>query len=293
MSPGRAPRARPLAWIAAWLAVLVAFGGCASAPPSKEPDAAGEIVGATLQIDGTGYAAHWYLPSQEAAALIVLQPGYTRHCRHLRGTTLALTAAGVMALCIDASMAAGNPALAEALAARLVTGLEPPQGRALPATIIVGGHSAGGRFAARLGARLAELAPERLAGALLFDPVATAGFERDLRSISDAGLRPVVAVLAGAHACNAELNGAPALRRVRQDALAAGRTAFVGIQLTEGATHADVEGEDSDWIAALACGRPLPANVALLRAWAVRWTRDIAQGAAPAAPEGTGWRAIE
>ena len=74
---------------------------------------------------------------------------------------------------------------------------------ALAQQIIVGGHSAGARFAVRLGERLAALAPQRLAGALLFDPVATPGFEAQL----------------------------PALRRVRQDALDAGHEGFVGVQL--------------------------------------------------------------
>jgi acetyl esterase/lipase len=38
---------------------------------------------------------------------------------------------------------------------------------ALPDRIIVAGHSAGAAFAAALGAALVEIAPERLAGALL------------------------------------------------------------------------------------------------------------------------------
>ena len=103
----------------------------------------------------------------------------------------------------------------------------------------------------------------------------------------------MLALFANAHGCNAQLNAAPALRRVREDALEAGREGFVGVQLTEGSSHADVEGEDSDWIAVAACGAPLPANVALQRTLAVQWAQEIARGVAPTPLAGTGWRPIE
>jgi dienelactone hydrolase len=282
--------------------------GCAnvptmpSLPAGPTPDAAaGAIVTGQLEVDGIAYGATWYLPQADAGALLLLQHGFSRRCSHLRETTRQLMGAGLMALCIDADLAGGNLPLAEALAARLVDGaprgLGAPGGRALPQRIVVGGHSAGGRFAARVGAQLAQLAPQRLAGALLFDPVATAGFDADLRRVSDAGRRPVLALLAAAHPCNARLNALPALRQVRQEALAAGRDGFVGVLAGAGATHADVEGEDSDWLAAVACGRPLPAQVAQLRALALRWARAMASGDAPPVPAvsdmGAGWQLIE
>jgi dienelactone hydrolase len=274
----------------AWALVL---GGCASVPPAPQPEAAGAVLAAPIELEGRRYAAHWYLPAGEASALIVLQHGFTRRCSHLRETTRQLMVGGLMALCVDAPMAGGNPELAEALARHLAGGVSAPDGRALPAAIIAGGHSAGAAFAARLGAELDAQVPQRLAGALLFDPVASAGFESGLLRISDAGRRPVLALLADAHACNARLNALPALQRVRQAAIAAGREGFVGAQLAEASSHADVEGEDSDWIAAAACGPVLPANVALVRTLAVQWAQDIARGAAPAAAGGPGWRPIE
>jgi dienelactone hydrolase len=279
------------------VAGALALGGCASVPPATVPatvpDAAAAIVAAPIEIEGQAYAAHWYLPAGEASALIVLQHGFTRRCSHLRETTRRLMAGGLMALCLDAPMAGGNPGLAGLLARRLADALVAPDGRALPAPIIVGGHSAGAAFAARLGAQLDALAPQRLAGALLFDPVATAGFEAALRRISDAGRRPVLALFANAQGCNAQLSAAPALRRVRQDALEAGREGFVGVQLTDASSHADVEGEDTDWIAVAVCGAPLPANVALVRALAVQWAQDIARGVPPSLAAGSGWRLIE
>ncbi len=284
-----------------WLAALaLLLTGCASVTPPH--DVVGEAINpdngerrvATIQIDGNPLPATWYLSTTpDAAALVMLQPGFARRCSHLRQTTSRLMGAGLMALCVDAPMAGGNPALAHALAAWLMSGVNAPDGRPLPARIIVGGHSAGARFAAGLGARLQALAPQRLAGALLFDPVATAGFEADLRTLADGGRRPVLAVLAPAHGCNAGLNALPALRQLRQDGINAGGNGFVGVQLTVGGTHVDVEGDDSDWIGRAACGTPLPANVALLRELALRWALDIAHGRQPMPPPAGAWRAID
>lgn len=274
------------------VALVLALAGCAGVvPPAGPPDATGTLAVASLELDGSAHTTHWYLPTGEAAALVVLQHGFTRQCAHLRETSRRLMAAGLMVLCVDAPMAGGNPSLAESLGQALAGGLAAPGGRALPPAIIVGGHSAGAAFAARLGARLDTVAPQRLAGALLFDPVAVAGFDAQLRQVSDAGRRPVLALLARPHGCNADGNAATALRQVQQAALAAGRSGFVGVQFGEGSTHADVEGEDSDWIARAACGRPLPRHVALLRGLAVQWALDLARGAAPApaATEGAGW----
>jgi pimeloyl-ACP methyl ester carboxylesterase len=291
--PGKPSRHAALAAALA-LVVALMLAGCASVPPQRSLDDAGAIVIAPIDLGGSIHSATWYLPQGEAQALIVLQHGFTRRCSHLRETTRQLMVGGLMALCIDAAMAGGNLPLADALAAGLEGGLVAPDGRSQPERIIVGGHSAGGRFAARLGAQLAAQAPQRLAGALLFDPVATAGFETELRTLSAAGARPVLAVFAQPHACNASLNAAPALRQVRQDALAAGRDGFVGLLLTEGSTHADIEGEDTDWIAVAACGRPRPENVQRLRALGLSWAQAMARGETPATPPtGAAWQLIE
>lgn len=181
-------------------------------------------------------------------------------------------------------MAGGNPTLSDILARRLAAARVAPDGRALPHRIIVGGHSAGAAFATALGARLDELAPDRLAGAMLFDPVATADFESQLRAVSAAGRRPVLAVLAPPHRCNAQSNALPALQRLHAEAQAAQRDAFVGLRFAVGATHADIEGEDSDWIAALACGSPQATQTARLRGLAAAWASDLARGRQPPSP---------
>lgn len=275
---------------AAGVAALV-LAACASGPP---PDEGGRVRHASIDIEGTPFDATWYLPARsDASALLLLQPGFTRHCGHLRGSSRRLMAAGLTVLCVDAPMAGGNPLLAAALARRLTSDLRTPDGQPVPTILIVAGHSAGARFALRVGAELLAQAPQRLAGALLFDPVATAGFDADLLAVADGGQRPLLAVLALAQGCNAQLNALPALQALAQAQRAAGRTGFIGLQLTDGSTHADVEGEDSDWIARSACGSPRADNVALLRETAARWAQAIVRGSRPDQPAAGGWRAID
>ena len=255
-------------------------GPLAVAPPLDLRTAAGRIVEDTLVIDGRAYGARWYLPDAEPAALALIEHGFTRRCANLHGTTEALMAAGLMALCLDASMAGGNPALADALAGALLAGLVAPDGRPVPPRVVVGGHSAGAAFAVRLGWALTQAAPERVAGALLFDPVAADGFEPQLRALAAAGERPLRVVSANAAPCNAQHNAYPALRAVRADALAAGGDAFVGLQLVQRSTHVDAEGGDTDALAIAACGqgRPQASNVRTLRELAAAWALDLAIG---------------
>ena len=115
---------------------------------------------------------------------------------------------------------------------------------------------------------------------MLFDPVAAAGFGADLASLSAGGQRPVLAITANAAGCNAQHNAYPALRQLRHDALAGGRSGFIGLQLTQGSTHVDVEGDDTSALAVAACsqGRPQPANVQVLRELAANWAQDMALG---------------
>ncbi len=257
------------------ITLCAALVGCAAPVPLRETGAAGSIVVDTIELDGQPREAHWYLPAADAMALVVFEHGFTRRCANLRETTRQWMASGLMALCIDAPMAGGNPALAEALARRLAGDIVAPGGRAVPRSIIVAGHSAGAVFAVALGASLDAVAPGRLAGALLFDPVATAGFEAPLRAVSAAGRRPVLALLAPPHRCNAGSNALPALRRAEQEARDAGSSAFIVVRLAEDATHADVEGEDTDALAEWACGPVKPARTAALRALAMAWVRSV------------------
>ena len=260
---------------------LAACAGVGAASPGPAPEASSTVVSATLNIGGTNYAVDWFLPGGPAAALVTVQHGFSRQCTNVRGTGLRLADRGLMGLCVNASMAGGNPALAEALAVTLLSGITAPGGRVLPDRIVVGGHSAGGHFASRLGWKLDTLAPNRLAGAVLFDPVAAdASFGSNLSAVSASGTRAVLAVTANPGGCNANNNAYPALRQVRQDAQAAGRDGFVGLQLTDRSTHVDVEGRDTNTLGVVACGqgRPRSANTDALRTLAGQWALDAANG---------------
>ncbi|GGD29306.1 hypothetical protein [Nocardioides daphniae] len=123
-------------------------------------------------IAGTTYSTDWYLPNVTASAVMVLNHGFSRGCGNLRGTSRSIAEKGVMVLCVNGDMTAGNPALGRDLAAALAAGTIAPPGRTLPQRIIVGGHSAGGHFAGVVGAELSRTAPQRLAGAILFLPTA-------------------------------------------------------------------------------------------------------------------------
>jgi len=316
---GLALRQRRQVRSVALASLSAALVGCAVPVALRETSAAGAIVVDTLELGAQPRAAHWYLPPGAAPALVIFEHGFARRCENLRETTRQLMAGGLMALCVDVPMARGNPGLAEALAQRLAAGLAAPDGRALPQRVVVAGHSAGAVFALALGARLEALAPGRLVGALLFDPVAPAAgalppdpaegsdgaprapaaslaatdagaFEAALHAVSASGRRPVLALLAPPHRCNARSNALPALRRAERDARGVGGTggtgdtgdtggkgspAFVIVQLEEGATHADVEGEDTDALATWVCGAVDPARSAALRARAVDWLRGV------------------
>ena len=140
---------------------------------------------------------------------------------------------------------------------------------------------------ARIRSVLRRKAPQSLdtavqIGALLLDPVAVPGFSDHLRTVSEQGRRPVLALRANSSECNARHSASAALHQVHGEALP-GR-GFVGVQLTEGSTHVDAEGEDSDVIARLACGQPLPANIVRVRTLAAAWALAIAQGQLPSPP---------
>lgn len=236
--------------------VVLALAGCADLPLAHK-----------LEIAGESYPVQWTQALGSAQVLLILEPGYARRCSHLRSTARRLAEAGALVLCLDAPMAGGNPMLADAFAGWLAGGLRDPQGREVPRRVVVGGLSAGAAFALRLGARLNDLAPDRLSGALLLDPVATSSFGSDLPRVAFG--RPVLALLAKAHACNANHSALPSLRAAGVDVVALG----------SGSTHLDAEGEDGDPLGRAICGTPEPAAVEALRASAAQWLRGVAERA--------------
>ncbi len=250
-------------------AVAVALAGCVALPPPQPLPPGGSRAFDRLPLAGATHDVEWHLPASEPRAWVLVQHGFARRCANLRGTAAALAARGVATLCVNADrggdgggddaggMAGGAPALAAALADWWRSpAARSPDGRAAPARAVVAGHSAGGLFAARVGAALAAREPSRVAGAILFDPVGAAPLQTALQALAG---RPLHATLAPPVRCNAAQLALPALR-----------AAGVAVVQPPGATHVDAEGEDSETIAVRACGEgpPSPAAVAALRRWA-------------------------
>lgn len=284
----------------AWMiAAALVLAGCA-APPRVPADAEPEAPAGTassvlaapaptrhetvLALGGERLQAEWHLPPATAGrprGLVTLQHGFMRECHHLRGTAQAIARAGLATLCLNTSVAGGNPAVARVFAEALAAGqMRLPDGGELPPRIVVAGFSAGAHFAVVLGARLVDVAPARVAGAVLLDPVAGRAFEPALERLSTTGERPVLSLAAKSDGCNARHNAHPALRRMAEAAQAAGRDGFVGVVFGARSTHMDAEGEDTDWLAFMACGRLWPdaTIVSALRSLAAAWAADLIDG---------------
>ncbi len=245
--------------------LLVGLAGCAQLPPPQSAPPGVTRAFDQLVLAGAAVDVEWHLPGATDGAgpraWVLLQHGFARRCANLRGMAAALAARGVATLCLNADMAAGAPRLAGALAAWwLSPGARSPDGRLAPPRIVLAGHSAGGLFAARVGAELVALAGDRVAGALFFDPVGGAALQTALQTMQ-ARLGPgrLAATMAPAVRCNAGHLALPALR-----------AAGVSLVFPPQATHVDAEGDDSESVAVRACGEgpPQPQAVAALRAWA-------------------------
>lgn len=241
-------------------------------------DAVGSVINSEMQIGGSKYNVDWYLPNATATGLVTVQHGFSRGCGNMRDTSKRIMSNGLMVLCVNANMSGGNPGLAEALATTLIQGsVLTPDGRVIPHRIAVGGHSAGGHFASRLGWKIHQLAPARLAGAVLFDPVAADGFTDNLMGISQNGSRPVHAITSNGGICNSFNNAYGALRQVRSFATSNGKDGFVGLQLTKSSTHVDSEGNNTNLIGYTACLQAYPKaeNTAYLRDLSAQWSFDM------------------
>jgi hypothetical protein len=223
------------------------------------------------------------LPAAEPWAWLLLQHGFMRRCANLRHTAARLAQGGVATLCVNvADLSGGASALAAVVALRLLgPQAHTPDGRSRPARVLVGGHSAGALFAAHVGAALQVDEPEVLAGALLFDPVGGAALGDALSAMAGAGnvqgRVPVLALLAPSLKCNADHLARPALQRLADEATAAGAPPPQVWVYPAGATHVDVEAEDTEAVAVWACGDgwPKAAQVEALRSLSVVWLEGV------------------
>ncbi|MFM7736402.1 MAG: hypothetical protein ACKPBU_10555, partial [Alphaproteobacteria bacterium] len=234
-------------------------------------DSTGTVTNQNNTIGGSSYSSDWFVPSTPAVGFMLLEHGFSRGCGNIRDTGLSIMRQGLVVLCINASMQGGNPSLGATVGDAIADGtLVPPAGTVVPAPTIVGGHSAGGHFSTEVGKRLVQRGFPNLKGAILFDPVSATGFGDNVLLISDGATRPVLSVTANSSACNSSNNSAPAL--------AALPNSFVGLRLTSGSVHTDVEGTNSDTLGTLTCGTPQAANTTALRTLAAAWAGDIVRG---------------
>lgn len=260
---------------------LVAGTSQALADTTVYSGADGKVINAQLTVAGTSWNVDWYLPSTPATALMTYQHGFSRGCGNHRDTAKRIMGRGVMVLCLNAPMSGGNPELGRALGNLIASRtMVAPGGAAVPAAVIVGGHSAGGHFATEVGKQLAVVGYPGLKGAVLFDPVASGGFTDNLVAISAYGQRPVYAMTANGSVCNMYNNAYGALRQISNSARSSGRDGFVGLQLTSGSTHVDSEGNNTDFLGYSACLNlpPKSSNTAYLRDLTAAWANDLARG---------------
>lgn len=291
----RRPAARPCVWRGlAWALLLStpfaqalpagAGAGADAAPPASR------LAFSQLVYGGEVLDVEWQLPPLPAGAQpwawLLLQHGFMRRCANLRHTAAHLAQAGVATLCVNApDLSGGAPRLAAVAAAQLFgPQARAPDGHTRPDRVLVGGHSAGALFAAHLGAALHASEPRVLSAALLFDPVGGATLGEALSLVAAQGRRPVLALLAPPSKCNARHLARRALQRVADAAGTAGVAPQAWVW-PPGATHVDVEAEDTEAVAVWACGDgwPRPLNVAGLRSVSQTWLQAVQQGLGPAA----------
>ena len=226
-----------------------------------------------IVIQGESWSGDWYLPEQQASGLVYLQHGFTRGGGNYRDLGLALMAEGFMVLSVNAPMSGGNEPLARAVAATLAQdAFQPPGGASLPGhNVVLSGHSAGGLHVSLIAERLIELGEHhRISGMVLLDPVNSFGpFPRAMAAVANTSI-PVKAITANASLCNSLNDTQKTLRDLPRN--------FVGIKLTDRSRHTDAEGENTDALAVLACGKPRGHNVVALRDAMTAWSRDMLTG---------------
>ncbi|MBU6282808.1 hypothetical protein KGQ64_11250 [bacterium] len=264
--PGRGLRA-----IAAVLLLSTAVAPREARAAVVFQDSTGTVTNQNNTIGGSSYSSDWFVPSTPALGFMLMEHGFSRGCGNIRDTGLAIMRQGLVVLCINASMQGGNPSFGVTVGDAIADGtLVPPAGTVVPAATIVGGHSAGGHFATEVGKRLVQRGFATLKGAILFDPVSAGGFADNVLLISAGATRPVLSVTANSSSCNSSNNSASALAGLPNS--------FVGLKLTNGSLHTDVEGTNSDFLGTLACGTPQAANTTALRTLAAAWAGDIVRG---------------
>lgn len=296
MRPARLPGVAGLCGLALTTSIAVAGP---SVPSVTTPRPAAVTVGrAPLVIpcgtSGTTVSAAWYFPDvRRPTGVVWVQHGFFRadhNVQTLARTIAAWSGAIVVAPTISSNPFApggcwiNGPAMADGVA-ELFTGhrtalrrsAQVARGRAvtLPRRFVLTGHSAGGNLATSAAGytTLKGGAIATLRGVVLYDAVDFGGaMPAALGRLRGPDFRLALQIASPPSTCNALGSGTSAL-------LSARRGSFVGVELV-GGTHIDAEGPDTDALATLACGNPLPANVAAVQSIAANWVRNALTGSA-------------
>ncbi|MGC4985402.1 hypothetical protein ACLQ18_33000 [Streptomyces sp. DT193] len=310
------PRSRPLApAVTLAVALLLAFlpSGARAAGVTREST--------TVDVSCAAFTYHqsadWYFPSGTPSGLIWLQHGFARANDHVRDLAEHYAAAGYLVFaptlpsadlfgCTLPNLGNNKPFLdnvaswfttkgtgADRLRASYARAAASAgrAGTALPSSLVLSGHSAGGEAVEYVAQRLHASAPAdfaRVRGLVLLDPVKSflgSNTEDALTGLAGTGL-PVHTISSPPYSCNSDATGTEAVQKLVP-------AAFVGVRLTTGA-HTDAEGASTDLSGTALCGTPQTKNVAALQSLATAWASDAFTGRTTAAwyPGGASYDAL-
>lgn len=286
---GGARRRRRSVGVLVALALVVVLGACRA-------DLAVQTRATSLRIpcgsSGTQVDARWTFPTDKApVGLVWLQHGFARSAERLDDMARSLAARGHVVVAPSLGSFGGcsiNEPAVQAAVAALVSGRAETAALqtswdaarsaaglpalALPAEVVLAGHSAGGALATvAAGAVAADPSPDvraRLAGVLLLDPVENTanGMQAALPALAGT---TVLTVSAAPGSCNAQGSGTARLL--------AARSGFVGVRLPSGC-HCDAEADSTDWTCTVVCGTPSATNEAATKRLAADWADDMVRG---------------
>ena len=245
--------------------------------PAASFAAAASFIDSKLSFGRETVNVTWFLPgTEQPKGFVVLFHGFARNKGHMRDLASRLQKEGLVVLTPTLGLGLiNNLEFLKAMAEGLRT-MEKVPGTdvALPANVVVAGHSAGGKNAAILASLLRTSLGERLVGALLLDPVERDGqLEGALKALEGTSV-DVLSVLARPSSCNANSNATELLKRYSAD--------FKGIRFAKG-SHCDAEGTSTDLICRLPCGAPQKTTMESTQAFAVNWILGFFEGSRRAA----------
>ncbi|WP_405915062.1 hypothetical protein [Streptomyces sp. NBC_00728] len=310
------PRSRPFTpAVTLAVALLLVFqpSGARAAGVTKEST--------TVDVSCAAFTYHqsadWYFPSGTPTGLVWLQHGFARANGNVQDLAEHYAAAGYLVFaptlpsadlfgCTLPDLGNNKPFLDNVASWFTASGTGADRlrssyaraaaaagrsGTALPSSLVLSGHSAGGEAVEYVAQRLHATAPAdfaRVRGLVLLDPVKSflgSNTEDSLTGLAGTGL-PVHTISSPPYSCNSDGTGTEAVRELVP-------AAFVGVRLTTGA-HTDAEGASTDLAGTALCGTPQAKNVAALQSLATAWASDAFSGRTTAAwyPGGASYDAL-